>query len=216
MNLILKTARLDFALLKPYVKAICFVLLVPIFYTIFGRSLLSGIAFAMCVVSMSTSYTFAVSEKNNMDRLYGILPVTRKTLVLGKYLCVCVMGFLALLVSIVFHPLVLSALSVPVSTTEIFATGFLGAVIFILYISVQLPGYYKYGTIKGRMFMYIPLIGFLIISFLFTKSNLSESPILLSLFNNPLLLISLTVFLMLIILCLSVKISIGILEKKEF
>lgn len=216
MNHILKTASLDFALLKPYMKAICFVLLAPAAYTLLSRSLTSGVAFAMCVMSMSSSYTFAVSEKNGMERLYGILPVSKKHLVLGKYLCVCCMGLLAIFVSLVLQPLVLRSLSIPVSSAEILRTGLMGAVMFILYIAFQIPGYYKYGSIKGRVFMYIPVAGFVLISFFFGSTNSPLIPALITLLSSPFMTVALALLLMIVMLTASISISLNILQKKEY
>ena len=38
-----------------------------------------------------------------------------------------------------------------------------------LYTVFQIPGYYKYGSIKGRVFMYIPVAGFLVTLLLLSK-----------------------------------------------
>lgn len=204
MGNILKSAKLDFALLKPYIKSICFILLVPIFVTLTSRSLISGVAFAMCVMSMSTNYTFAVSEKNGMERLYGILPVEKAHLVLGKYLCVYIMGLLALLVSLVVHPLVLTAFSMVVSPLDILIAGIVGIVTFMLYTAFQIPGYYKYGSIKGRIFLYIPIIGYLLITLIVNKTMLIET-------ISPVHIAAIAVLSLFISMLFSVK----ILKRKE-
>lgn len=204
MGNILKSAKLDFALLKPYIKSICFILLVPIFVTLTSRSLISGVAFAMCVMSMSTNYTFAVSEKNGMERLYGILPVEKAHLVLGKYLCVYTMGLLALLVSLVVHPLVLTAFSMVVSPLDILIAGIVGIVTFMLYTAFQIPGYYKYGSIKGRIFLYIPIIGYLLITLIVNKTMLIET-------ISPVHIAAIAVLSLFISMLFSVK----ILKRKE-
>lgn len=41
---------------------------------------------------MASGYTFSISEKNGMERLYGILPITKKEFVLGRYLYTIIMG----------------------------------------------------------------------------------------------------------------------------
>lgn len=215
MRSLLKSARLDFALLKPYAKSICFVILVPVAFLFVSRSLISGISFAMCVMSMSSSYTFAVSEKNGMHRLYGILPVTKKNLVLGKYLCVCGMGLLALIISLILQPLVLVALSVPVDLQEILTAGLMGIVMFVLYIVFQIPGYYKYGSIKGRVFMYLPVVGFLLISVLFGSNKAVLSPVLANLLGSPVMTVGTAILFMVLMLLVSTAVSVKILKNKE-
>ena len=88
MSNILKSTKLDIALVKPYFKTICFTLLLPIVFAAINRSLLTGVSFAMCFIAMTTGYTFSITEKNSMDRLFGILPVRKSELVIGRF-CPC-------------------------------------------------------------------------------------------------------------------------------
>ena len=81
-----KAAKLDFNLLKYYYKSICFTLLIPLAFILLYRTLAVGISFAMFMMAMSSIYTFSVADKNDMQRLYRILPVSVKALVCGKYL----------------------------------------------------------------------------------------------------------------------------------
>lgn len=216
MNNVIKATKLDFALLKPYIKSICVVLLVPIGFTIMTRTLISGVTFAMCVMSMSSSYTFAVSEKNGMERLYDILPIEKKNLVLGKYLCVCSLGLLALVVSLILQPLVLFALSVPTGMSEVLVAGVTGVVMFLVYVAFQVPGYYKYGSIKGRMFMYVPIAGFLLVYLLVINKSVMQSQALAVLFSSPAAAAALILLLSALLLFVSVIDSIKILQKKEY
>ena len=110
MSNILKSTKLDIALVKPYFKTICFTLLLPIVFAAINRSLLTGVSFAMCFIAMTTGYTFSITEKNSMDRLFGILPVRKSELVIGRYVFVLAMGLLSLIISLIAQPLVLKVL----------------------------------------------------------------------------------------------------------
>ena len=66
MSNILKSTKLDIALVKPYFKTICFTLLLPIVFAAINRSLLTGVSFAMCFIAMTTGYTFSITEKNTI------------------------------------------------------------------------------------------------------------------------------------------------------
>lgn len=156
-----KAARMDAALVAPYWKVIAFTLLLPVAFVAINRSLLTGVSFAMCFVAMTTGYPFSVAEKSHMERLYGILPVRRRSLVAGRYLLVLGLGAAALTVSLALHPLVLRALGEPVTAADIGRAAAGGALLYTLYTVFQLPGYYRYGAIKGRVFLYIPVAGFL-------------------------------------------------------
>ena len=63
MNPAMKCMKLDFMLLKPYVKSVLLVLLVPLMFPFFTGSLLEGLSFGVTVTAMTTAYTFSISEK---------------------------------------------------------------------------------------------------------------------------------------------------------
>ena len=118
MSNILKSTKLDVALVKPYFKTICFTLLLPIVFAAINRSLLTGVSFAMCFIAMTTGYTFSITEKNSMDRLFGILPVRKSELVIGRYVFVLAMGLLSLIISLIAQPLVLKVLGETVGACD--------------------------------------------------------------------------------------------------
>lgn len=59
MNLSMKCMKLDYLLLKPYLKSMLLVLLVPLLITFFTGTLFEGLSFARPrVMAMTTGYTF--------------------------------------------------------------------------------------------------------------------------------------------------------------
>ena len=215
MSNILKSTKLDIALVKPYFKTICFTLLLPIVFAAINRSLLTGVSFAMCFIAMTTGYTFSITEKNSMDRLFGILPVRKSELVIGRYVFVLTMGLLSLIISLIVQPLVLKVLGETVGVFDIVTAAIAGVFLFALYTVFQIPGYYKYGSIKGRVFMYIPVAGFLITLLLITKSPVGESKLLFTVINFPILLMLLAVIFVITMYVVSILVSIKILKNKE-
>ena len=215
MSNILKSTKLDIALVKPYFKTICFTLLLPIVFAAINRSLLTGVSFAMCFIAMTTGYTFSITEKNSMDRLFGILPVRKSELVIGRYVFVLAMGLLSLIISLIVQPLVLKVLGETVGVFDIVTAAIAGVFLFALYTVFQIPGYYKYGSIKGRVFMYIPVAGFLITLLLITKSPVGESKLLFTVINFPILLMLLAVIFVIAMYVVSILVSIKILKNRE-
>ena len=61
MSNALKATKLDFSLVKPYIKVIGFTMLLPIAFAAINRSILTGVSFAMCFIAMTTGYTFSVT-----------------------------------------------------------------------------------------------------------------------------------------------------------
>ena len=215
MNNIWKSAKLDFSLVKPYVKTICFTMILPVVFAATNRSLLTGISFAMCFIAMTTGYTFSITEKNSMERLYGILPIRKSDMVIGRYIFIIIMGLIALIFSLVAHPVILTILGETISIFDYISAAVIGIFLFALYTVFQLPGYYKLGSIKGRVFMYIPVAGFLITLLLITKIPVGESKLLYTAINSPVLLMLLAIIFVIVMYVVSILISIKILKNKE-
>lgn len=214
MSNILKATKLDFSLVRPYFKVIGFTMLLPIAFAAINRSILTGVSFAMCFIAMTTGYTFSITEKNSMERLYGILPVKKSEMVIGRYLFVLALGALALVVSLITQPIVLRVIGETVEKVDIISAAIGGLFLFALYTVFQIPGYYKFGSIKGRVFMYIPVAGFLATLFLLPKIPM-ENSIITRLSNSPVLLIVLVIVLVVVMYAVSILFSIRIMKNKE-
>lgn len=214
MSNILKATKLDFSLVRPYFKVIGFTMLLPIAFAAINRSILTGVSFAMCFIAMTTGYTFSITEKNSMERLYGILPVKKSEMVIGRYLFVLALGALALVVSLITQPIVLRVIGETVEKTDIISAAIGGLFLFALYTVFQIPGYYKFGSIKGRVFMYIPVAGFLATLFLLPKIPM-ENSIITTISNSPVLLIVLVIVLVVVMYAVSILFSIRIMKNKE-
>ncbi len=214
MSNILKAVKLDFSLVKPYIKVIGLTMLLPIVFAAINRSLLTGVSFAMCFIAMTTGYVFSVTEKNNMERLYGILPVKKSEMVAGRYLFVLALGALALTVSLIAQPVVLRAMGETVGVFDIVGAAVGGLFLFALYTVFQIPGYYKYGSIKGRVFMYIPVAGFLATLF-FLSGMPADNPVVTTIASSPVMLIALAAALVVVMYAVSVWFSVRIMDNKE-
>lgn len=215
MNNIWKSTRLDFSLVKPYVKTICFTMILPVAFAAINRSLVTGISFAMCFIAMTTGYPFSITEKNAMERLYGILPIRKSDMVIGRYIFIIIMGVTTLIFSLIAHPVILTILGETISIFDFISAAVIGIFLFALYTVFQLPGYYKLGAIKGRIFMYIPVAGFLVILLLVAKSPVGESKLLFAVVNFPVLFILLAVIFVIVMYAVSILVSIKILKNKE-
>lgn len=216
MNNIIKAAKMDFSLVKPYWWNTLFVMLFPVVISIMNRSLIYGVSFTMCFIGMTTSYTFSISEKNGMERLYGILPVPKKHMVLGRYLYNCTMGLAALLVSLIAYPVILrAAVGIDVTSEELVTSALTGIVMFTLYTVFSLPGYYKFGAIKGRFFMFIPLAGYLAILWLISNINVELAPVLSGFLDNPIIFIAAVLSGCVIAFSVSIFASVRIVRNKE-
>ena len=217
MSNILKAAKMDFSLVKPYWWNTAFVLLFPVVFSIMNKSLVFGVSFTMCFIGMiTTNNTFHISEKNNMGRLYGILPVPKKDMVLGRYLYTCALGIMALFFSLGFHSFILRTfVDVDLTVEDIITSALTGIVMFTLYTVFCLPAYYKFGAIKGRFFMFIPMAGYMAILWLISNINEEIDPVFIEYLNNPFIFIAAVLLICIIAFSLSVFASVRIVKNKE-
>lgn len=214
MRNVWRAAKLDAALVKPYAKAVGFTMLLPIVFAAINRSILTGISFSMCFIAMTTGYTFSITERNGMERLYGILPVRKSEMVIGRYLFVLALGALALVFSLISHPAVLRAMGEPVEAPDIAGAAIGGLFLFALYTVFQIPGYYKFGSIKGRVFMYIPVAGFLATLLLLPKLPAGAS-VINAAASSVSLLAACVIAAVAVMYAVSVWFSVQIMKNKE-
>lgn len=215
MNDTLKAAKFDFYLVKPYLKSLWVTFVLPIAIAVIYKSVIFGISLAVCMNAMFIGYPFSISEKNGMEKLYGILPISKKHLVFGRYLFTFFMCMFVLLFSCIVHPIILSVIGVSIQWQEIGLAVLLGIVIFSFYTIFQIPGYYKYGALKGKAFMYIPILGYLAIMLLFAEFNTAVEPLFSFIVHNPVIAVISMILVFIIAFLISISVSIHALQNKE-
>lgn len=216
MNNILKAAKLDFSIVKPYAWNTVFVMLFPVFFSIMNKSLIYGVSFTMCFIGMTTSYTFSISEKNGMERLFGILPIPKTHMVLGRYLYTFATGFAALLFSLVVYAIVLCKLvGIAVTSEDLIAAALTGIVMFTGYTVFTLPAYYKFGAIKGRFIMLIPVAVYLLLLWLTSNVDAEALAASVGFLNDPVMFAVVMLSACIIAFLISIFVSIKIFQNKE-
>ena len=212
---ILRVAKLDLALIKPYFKTMLFILVFPIVFSLINRSLLGGVSMSMCFAVIASSYTFSISEKNGMERLYHVLPVKQAHLVMGRYLYTGALGFGMLLFALLFHPLAMRAFRVTVLPEEIMLSVLVGVLLFSMYTVFLLPGYYKFGAIKGRLLVFIPVAGYLAFMFVASAVGIPEIPAVRILTENSWFTLGAVLILCALAYAASIAVSVRIVKNKE-
>ena len=102
-----------------------------------------------------------------------------------------------------------------VGVFDIVTAAIAGVFLFALYTVFQIPGYYKYGSIKGRVFMYIPVAGFLVTLLLLSKMPAIGNSIISSVESSPILPVLIVFFSIVAMYAVSIILSIRIMKKKE-
>ncbi|KAA9156418.1 ABC-2 transporter permease [Microbacterium lushaniae] len=93
-----------------------------------------------------------------LDTLYGVLPVSRRAIVVGRALSILVYGVVALIVATVATLVVAAVRGTPLAP-ELLAIAYAAALAIVgLSIGVQLPVLFRVGYSRGRFMVYAPTI----------------------------------------------------------
>lgn len=213
----------DILQLKSYKKTLLIFMIIFILTSISQETTkgMGNMIIAMMTLGfgMFSIATFSYDEMSKADRYILTLPVTKKEVVLAKYIlviCSTIIGsILGIIISIIVSFVIGKTMP---NILELIPIG-LGSILGIgLVESIQMPCIYKLGAEKGRIYMFIvtAIVAFLIGGVIFIGEKLKINlPInnITSTLNQflPLILIGL----ILIIYLISYKISYKIYNKKE-
>jgi hypothetical protein len=217
MNNVLQVLKLDIYTVKTAYSKIFMVYVISLFIGLQTQSIVP--IFMIMFLSVSYSgFPFSIIEKNDCGKLYGILPIHRKEIVIGRYFFAFFSGLLNLIISIVL------ALTLALLTRQ-------GIDIFTLLLSISLtfcyycfaagvsyPVYYKFGFSRSFIWTALPMyLLVLLIVFIAQRTNLDETfgKVLQYFANHYILLLFSALILGIAMLIISCYISYGIFKNKE-
>lgn len=217
MNNVIKMIKLDISLIKPYSKSLLIVFLVPLIVIIGTQDIISGLIFCMSIMAMTSSYTFSIAEKNDLNRLYGLLPVTKKDIVTGRYMFSALTGVVAVLSGLVMNVATLTFTKKSFSYQDMVIAVSVGLTLFTLFTAIQLPGFFKFGAIKGRFITFIPFLGMFLVGVIakgVNPENLQKLPDI-AVLNNVSAFFAVSILLDIVIYGISMGITQKLYDRME-
>ncbi len=217
MNNVIKMIKLDISLIKPYSKSLLIVFLVPLIVIIGTQDIISGLIFCMSIMAMTSSYTFSIAEKNDLNRLYGLLPVTKKDIVTGRYMFSALTGIVAVLSGLVMNVATLTFTKKSFSYQDMVIAVSVGLTLFTLFTAIQLPGFFKFGAIKGRFITFISFLGMFLVGVIakgVNPENLQKLPDI-AVLNNVSAFFAVSILLDIVIYGISMGITQKLYDRME-
>jgi len=230
MNRILKSTRLDFYSAGNPMITMMFYLLLNILVSFIIRNPLYALTTGAMLASTSNGSIFIIHERNHGGKLYGILPLKRHEVVIGRYIYGMIIGvinlvfayILAFSIGVIFHMY---------SSFEIMNTCLppMAAMMFIYYCLVIGTSYPMSFAMGYKSLMSIPIVLIYLmfqlfaIPFLYTMNPSSPGwfarngqHFLMQLINKyPLFTIGLGLIIGLTIIVISAAIACAIYKRKE-
>lgn len=153
-----KMAKLDFYTLKGQLAAY---LIMPVvaymFLSMNSSALLLGFT-AMWLVLIINMNLFTLEEKYHLERLYSMLAVSRKQLILGRYLSTTlnfVVGFIFIFATTIIFSIINKQVIIWQDILVGFQISFFG---FSVVSAIQLPIYFGFGYSRGRFLSILPFL----------------------------------------------------------
>lgn len=219
--------RLDFMTVKPYftIKNLLIYAAVALFLSVVSGNIASGIGIGMMLGTMFVGYPFAIGEKSNLDALYAILSVNRKTVVLGRYIFALALNACAVLFSFAFSAAGLFAVKISGSSADsadpLWSVISLSAVFVIIQVT-QLPIFFRFGYSKARSINLLPFCFFMAaaaaLMALGKAGGFSDglSEYFSALLNASEIIITLSVLTLILVIFVSYSLSLSFYKKREF
>jgi len=155
--------KLDIMTVKPSLtwRELLFPVVGMLLMSVVMGSASNALMFGRVMGTMIVMATFIAADKCNLDSLYSILAIDRKTVVLGRYMFGILFNFLYIALSLVLL-LVTSctaeAFSVTVHLGGVYWMAFSTFIMFVIVQAIELPIMFKYGYGKARIVAMMPLM----------------------------------------------------------
>lgn len=210
----------DFSLMKGQTRFFIIIVVIAIAIGAFYNNLSFMIGYLPFVISLFTLPTISYDEFDNGNAFLFTLPINRKIYIYEKYCLVFLLGgsslVLATLLAIIFG-ITRNITSIP----EILITAITILPIMLIIQSVMIPIQLKFGAEKGRIVI-IGVSGFLFILGIVIIKTTEHLGLDIRTYIDNLPMLSMTWFIVssiafaILMLFISMKISIAIMNKKEF
>ena len=158
MSNVIKSMRLDFHIQKANYKtffALGYALAIVL--GVVSRTPYTTVLIAMVVSAAFSGFVFLVSERNNLGRLYGILPLRKSELVLGRYLYALVFGLANVIAASLLTCVISLVTGHDVAFLDLSAYMCASFLYFCLFTAIVFPVYFRFGFSKNYLLTNVPL-----------------------------------------------------------
>ena len=211
----------DFKLMMLQKNFLLLILAIVIGMMIFTDDVVFPLGFLSFIVSLFTVSTISYDDFDNGNAFLFTLPITRNNYVIVKYSLGLLFGCIAWILATVLG-IIVTVLKDTSPVTDLVHSSLIILPMMIVVQAIMLPFQLKFGGDKGRIAMIGAFGALAVISIVIVKGAEAIFKVdLISLLDNlPTVsmgvLIAITIIIALLMLLVSMKISLSIMNKKEF
>jgi hypothetical protein len=218
MNRILNATKLDFYASKSALRMTIILLLIGIVIGASSKQPIYTMIFTMVFSVTSCGSIFPTHEKSHSDKLYGILPLKKSEMIMGRYLYALIIGAVYTVIAAILGLVMSRIMNVSLDSFTFWATLMLAFIYFSFAVGVSYPIYLKFSFAKAYVFTMLPMYVIAVLILFLTKktnfiSNLNQ---VMRYFTDNLILIPiLGILIGLVLLAISALIANLIYTRKE-
>jgi predicted membrane-bound mannosyltransferase len=179
MNRILNATKLDFFAGKSTLKMTAFLLLFAIAIGALVKGPIYTMIFTMVFAVTSSGSIFSIHEKSHSDKLYGILPLKKSEMIIGRYLYALIIGAVYVVIAGILGFIMSKIMGDSLDALSYWATLALAFTYFSFAVGISYPIYLKFSFAKAYVFTMLPMYVVAVLMLMLTKrtnfiSNLGQ------------------------------------------
>ena len=171
MNRIINAAKLDFYASLSMLRLISLLVIIGIIIGVVAHGPDYMMMFIMVFGVTSAGSIFSVHERSHSDKLYGILPLTKTEMILGRYLYALVIGLVYIIAAGILGIALTYIMGVVFDPLAYWATLALGFTYFGFAMGIAYPIYYKFTFAKAYVFTMIPMYIIAVLFLILTRKT---------------------------------------------
>jgi len=169
----IKLLKLDIYTVKSSYRMIVLVYILSAALGMFDQPMLAiGLVMVLCV--FFSGLTFSIIEKN--QKIYGVLPVRRIDIVVGRYLYAFILGVKNILISTAISFMIILIQKQEINAFVLFSYLSLSFLYYCFAVGISYPVYFKFGFSKSYVFTSLPMyIIFAVLAYISIRTDFSKN-----------------------------------------
>jgi len=218
MNRTINATKLDFYAGKSTLRLTFFLLLFAVVIGALSKGPIYTMIFTMVFAVTSSGTIFSTHEKSHSDKLYGILPLKKSEMIIGRYLYALIIGAVYAVISGILGFVMSRIMNASLDPFTFWATLMLAFIYFSFAVGISYPIYLKFSFAKAYIFTMLPMYVIAVLILVLTKktnfiSNLGQ--VMRFFTDNQVLIPIFGILIGLILLAVSALIANLIYTRKE-
>lgn len=169
MNRILNATKLDFFASKSTLKMTAILMLFAVVIGAVSKGPVYTMLFTMVFAVTSCGTVFSTHEKNHSDKLYGILPLKKAEMIMGRYLYALIIGVVYAVLAGILGIVMSQITGTSLDSFSFWGTLMLAFIYFSFAVSIAYPIYLKFSFAKAYLFTMLPIYVIAVFGLILTR-----------------------------------------------